>query len=42
VFRCAVYYASHTAHDPRMLKWWAWKYAHVSPPYRKRSPRPRG
>ncbi|GAB4380137.1 MAG: helix-hairpin-helix domain-containing protein [Calditrichia bacterium] len=25
VFRCAVYYASHTAHDPELLKWWNWK-----------------
>jgi len=25
VFRCAVYYASHKKHDPKRLKWWAWK-----------------
>ncbi len=25
VFRCAVYYASHKRHDPRLLKWWNWK-----------------
>lgn len=25
VFRCAVYYASHTRHDPEKLKWWNWK-----------------
>jgi len=25
VFRCAVYYASHTRHDPERLKWWSWK-----------------
>jgi len=25
VFRCAVYFASHTKHDPRLLKWWHWK-----------------
>lgn len=25
VFRCAVYYASHKKHDPRLLKWWNWK-----------------
>ncbi|MCK5504586.1 MAG: helix-hairpin-helix domain-containing protein [Thermodesulfovibrionia bacterium] len=25
VFRCAVYYASNTRHDPRLLKWWNWK-----------------
>lgn len=25
VFRCAVYFASHTTHDPELLKWWRWK-----------------
>lgn len=25
VFRCAVYYANHSAHDPELLKWWNWK-----------------
>lgn len=25
VFRCAVYYASRTTHDPGLLKWWHWK-----------------
>ena len=25
VFRCAVYYASNTVHDPEKLKWWNWK-----------------
>ncbi|MGB7758875.1 MAG: helix-hairpin-helix domain-containing protein [Bryobacteraceae bacterium] len=25
VFRCAVYYASTTAPEPAMLKWWNWK-----------------
>jgi len=25
VFRCAVYFASHTGHDPELLKWWNWK-----------------
>ena len=25
VLRCAVYYASHTKHDPELLKWWNWK-----------------
>ena len=25
VFRCAVYFASHTEHDPELLKWWNWK-----------------
>ena len=25
VFRCAVYFASNTKHDPRLLKWWNWK-----------------
>ena len=24
-FRCAVYYATHTNHDPEKLKWWNWK-----------------
>ena len=24
-FRCAVYFASHTKHDPELLKWWSWK-----------------
>jgi len=24
-FRCAVYFASHTKHDPELLKWWKWK-----------------
>lgn len=25
VFRCAVYYASHSSYDPELLKWWNWK-----------------
>jgi len=25
VFRCAVYYASHSTHEPELLKWWNWK-----------------
>lgn len=25
VFRCATYYASHSVHDPELLKWWNWK-----------------
>ncbi|MBU1693523.1 MAG: helix-hairpin-helix domain-containing protein [Verrucomicrobia bacterium] len=25
VFRCAVYFASKTKHDPEKLKWWNWK-----------------
>jgi hypothetical protein len=25
VFRCAVYFASHTRHNPELLKWWRWK-----------------
>jgi hypothetical protein len=29
VFRCAVYYASETAPDPQLLKWWNWKDANV-------------
>lgn len=24
-FRCAVYFASHSEHDPELLKWWHWK-----------------
>ncbi|HXI03064.1 MAG TPA: helix-hairpin-helix domain-containing protein [Candidatus Saccharimonadales bacterium] len=23
-FRCAVYFATETAHDARLLKWWNW------------------
>ena len=25
VFRCAVYYATETTHEPERLKWWNWK-----------------
>jgi hypothetical protein len=25
VLRCAVYYASHERHEPKLLKWWSWK-----------------
>lgn len=25
VFRCAVYYANHSVHEPDLLKWWNWK-----------------
>lgn len=25
VYRCAVYFASNTNHDPELLKWWNWK-----------------
>jgi len=25
VFRCAVYYAENSEHDPELLKWWNWK-----------------
>lgn len=25
VFRCAVYFASNSSHDPEKLKWWNWK-----------------
>lgn len=25
VFRCAVYFATETKHDPEKLKWWNWK-----------------
>jgi hypothetical protein len=35
-FRCAVYFATETRHDPERLKWWNWKDA--KPPKQKRSP----
>jgi len=25
VFRCAVYFASNSVHEPLKLKWWYWK-----------------
>lgn len=25
VFRCAVYYANQSFHNPELLKWWNWK-----------------
>jgi hypothetical protein len=25
VFRCAVYFASNSVHEPELLKWWNWK-----------------
>lgn len=25
VFRCAVYFAAGSEHDPELLKWWNWK-----------------
>jgi hypothetical protein len=25
VFRCAVYFASNSIHEPELLKWWNWK-----------------
>ena len=25
VFRCAVYFAETSRHDPELLKWWNWK-----------------
>lgn len=24
-FKCVVYFASHTNHNPKKLKWWNWK-----------------
>jgi hypothetical protein len=24
-FRCAVYFANNSTHDPELLKWWNWK-----------------
>jgi hypothetical protein len=31
-FRCAVYFASETRHDPTLLKWWNWKDDKVGSP----------
>lgn len=25
VFRCAIYFASNSRHEPEKLKWWNWK-----------------
>ena len=25
VFRCAIYFAGQSVHDPELLKWWNWK-----------------
>ena len=25
IFRCAVYYVTHSVHEPELLKWWNWK-----------------
>ena len=25
VFKCAIYFASNSVHDPELLKWWNWK-----------------
>lgn len=25
VFRCAVYFSSHSKHETELLKWWNWK-----------------
>lgn len=25
VIRCAIYFASHKRHDPKLLLWWNWK-----------------
>ncbi|MBM2814721.1 MAG: Pathogenicity locus [Ignavibacteria bacterium] len=25
VYKCAVYFASNSVHDPELLKWWNWK-----------------
>ena len=25
VFRCAIYFAENSTHDPELLKWWNWK-----------------
>jgi hypothetical protein len=31
VFRCAVYFASHKKHNPKLLLWWNWKDALQTP-----------
>ncbi len=31
VFRCAVYFASESEHDPELLKWWNWKDSAITP-----------
>ena len=36
VFRCAVYFASNTKHDPEKLKWWHWKDEKVKGEEKKR------
>lgn len=36
VFRCAVYYASHSDPDPELLKWWNWKDRKEKPCSRRR------
>lgn len=28
-FRCAVYYASRTQHEPELLRWWNWSDANL-------------
>jgi hypothetical protein len=42
-FRCVVYYASRTRHDPELLKWWNWKDRHdpLSPKLQTRPTRAR-
>jgi hypothetical protein len=36
-FRCAVYFASRSRHQPELLKWWNWKGRTVArPPARQR------
>lgn len=32
VFRCALYFASHTEHEPEKLKWWNWSDARLAAP----------
>jgi hypothetical protein len=42
VFRCAVYFASTSRHQPELLKWWNWSDAALaSTSSRRRSSRPR-
>jgi hypothetical protein len=39
VFRCAVYFASESKHDPEKLKWWNWKDGNARPQHAARARR---
>ena len=41
VFRCAVYFASESTHDPELLKWWNWQDATAAQSRRPASARTR-